>query len=287
MTNKPKKISLAIAMGELFKKANKLVYYSYLIQVILFVINIYLILNKPQESNKLIWSFFTFSIFIIVLSMVVIYNSKKYYTIGENLRKMDMMERIFPNAKNNIEKSYLLSTVPISIIAKSEIENNQSNNYYSSNRNDKYGKLIEDIQENSFFTSEIMRFYSKVILIAIIIILCLIGFSIIYGFFILSENNESKELAKSIAGYLALLINFIFALNLIDHYILFNTKSKELKRIDSDLNTIKLNPQEDDIVTFFSEYNCILSDSLPCPDFAYNFIKSRLNTVWNNRTNNG
>lgn len=285
MTEESQHISLSVAMQELFKKSNELVYWSYGVQGFLFTINILIILLKPDKSNEFIWLFFAFSLVIIILSMIVIYHSKKYYSLGESIRKMDMVERIFPNAKNSSEKSYLLSKIPSTIINKAENRQNENTDYYSS-REDKYGKLIENVQENSFFTSEIMRFYSKIILGVIGLILILICTSSIYGFYILSESNTNKDLTINIAEYLALLINFLYVLNIIDHYILFNKKSKELKRIDEDLNKIKSNPQEDDIITFFTEYNCILNDALPCPNFAYKIIKNKLNIVWNNRIDN-
>jgi hypothetical protein len=285
MNSQSKTISLAVSMRELYKTANRFVYFSYGIQALLFIVNILLIVFKPQESNELIWVLFSISLAVIVLSIFILYRSKKYYEIGENVRKMDMIERIFPDAANKAEKSYLISKIPSSIIEKAQSSPNETTDYLSDKQN-KYEKLIENIQENSFFTSEIMRHYSRIILLVILIISVLLGFSIVYGFFILSESDVDKVLTKSIAGYLALLINFIFTLNIIDHYILFNKKSKELKRIDENLNTIKNNPQEDEIITSFTEYNCILCDALPCPDFVYKLNKSKLNTVWNNRINN-
>ncbi len=281
-----KPISLAVSMRELFQTANKYLYFSYAIQAFLFIVNIFLIAFKPQESNEYIWLLFSFSIAMLVLSNFILYKSKKYYDIGEGIRKMDMVERIFPNAANKAEKSYLISKIPSSIIEKAQINPNETTDYLSG-KQDKYGKLIENIQENSFFTSEIMRHYSKIILTVIIIISILLSMSIVYGFFILSESNIDNNLTKDVAVYIALLINFIFTLNIIDHYILFNKKAGELKKIDENLNSIKNNPQEDDIITTFTEYNCILCNALPCPNFVYKLNKSKLNRVWYNRINNG
>lgn len=279
-------ISLAVSMRELFQTANRFVYFSYAIQAFLFIVNIFLIAFKPQESNEYIWLLFFFSIAMLVLSNFILYQSKKYYDIGEGIRKMDMVERIFPNATNKAEKSYLISKIPSSIIEKAQINPNETTDYLSG-KQDKYGKLIENIQENSFFTSEIMRHYSRIILKVIIIISILLSMSIVYGFFILSESNNDDNLTKDVAVYIALLINFIFTLNIFDHYILFNKKAGELKKIDENLNSLKTNPQEDDIITTFTEYNCILCDALPCPNFVYKLNKSKLNRVWYNRINNG
>ena len=262
-------------MRELYKTSNRFVYLSYSIQALLFVVNFFLIVFKPQESNGFIWIQFSVSIAIVVISLIVIYRSKKYYEIGENIRKMDMIEKIFPDAANNAEKSYLISKISSSIIEKAQNNPNETTDY-STSRHDKYERLIENIQENSFFSSEIMRHYSRLIFVVLVIIFIILGISIVYGFFILSEASVDAALTKNIAGYLALFINFIFTLNIIDHYILFSKKSKELKRIDENLNTIKDNPQEDEIITSFTEYNCILYDALPCPDFVYTLNKSKL-----------
>ena len=278
-------ISLAISMRELYKVSNRFVYYSYGIQALLFGINIYLIVFKPEETNQAIWLLLSISIGIIIISISLLYRSKKYYELGENIRKMDMIERIFPNAANNTGKSYLISKIPSSIIKKARNNPNEKTGYYT-DRENKYEKLIENIQQNCYFTSELMRSYSQMIFMVIIGISVLLASSIIYGFFILSESGVDKELSKSIAGYLALLINFVFTLNVIDHYILFSKKAKELKKIDEDLNAIKNNPHEDEIITSFTEYNCILCDALPCPDFVYNLNKTKLNSVWENRVNN-
>lgn len=278
-------LSLAIAMRELYKVSNKFVYWSYFVQALLFGVNIYLILANPAKTNSSIWVLLAFSISVIVLSISLIYRSKEYYELGENLRKMDMIERIFPNAANRTSKSYLISRLPSSILEKAKKNPDKKTDYYT-DRENKYEKLIENIQQNCYFTSEIMRNYSGLILSVIIGISILLAGSIAYGFFILSETGGDQELSKSIAGYLALLINFIFTLNIIDHYILFSKKAKELKKIDESLNLIKNNPHEDEIITSFTEYNCILCDALPCPDFVYNRIQKKLNLVWENRVNN-
>jgi membrane protein YdbS with pleckstrin-like domain len=278
-------LSLAVAMKELYKISNRFVYWSYCVQALLFGINIFLILVNLSETNSSIWTLLAFSIFVIILSISLIYKSKKYYELGENVRKMDMIERIFPNAANSTSKSYLISSLPSSILEKAKMNPDEKTDYYS-DRENKYEKLIENIQQNCYFTSEIMRSYSALILSVIIGVSVLLAGSIIYGFFILSESSANQVLSKSIAGYLALLINFIFTLNIIDHYILFDKKAKELKKIDESLNLIKNNPHEDEIITSFTEYNCILCDALPCPDFAYNRIKNKLNLVWENRVNN-
>ncbi|MCL6219101.1 hypothetical protein [Zunongwangia pacifica] len=278
-------LSLAITMRELYKVSNRFVYWSYFVQALLFAINIYLILANPSETNSSIWALLAFSIAVIILSISLIYKSKKYYELGENVRKMDMIERIFPDAANGTSRSYLISRLPRSILEKAKKNPDKKTDYYT-DRVDKYEKLIENIQQNCYFTSEIMRSYSLLILSVIIGISVLLAGSIIYGFFILSESNADQELSKSIAGYLALLINFIFTLNIIDHYILFDKKAKELKKIDESLNWIKNNPHEDEIITSFTEYNCILCNALPCPDFAYDRIKKKINFVWENRVNN-
>ncbi|MCT4672404.1 MAG: hypothetical protein N4A37_04055 [Prolixibacteraceae bacterium] len=279
-------ISLSIAMQELFRKANKLVYCSYGIQIFLFFMNMVLIFLHLEDSNVFIWFLFSFPLATIIATLCIMHRSRKLYELGECARKMDMIVRIFPNVSYKIRRSYLLSELPPEVFAKAR-ENPDVLTSYESRKLDKYGILIENVQQNSFFTSQIMYSYSRMILGVILVIIFLISLSIIGVLFILSESSADNLLTQNVSRCLALLINLIFALNIIDHYLLFNKKSKELKRIDEDLEKIKDNPQEDDIITSFTEYNCILYDSLPCPDFVYNIVKDKLNTIWNNRINNG
>lgn len=278
-------ISLAIAMREVYKLSNWYLYLAYLIQLLFFLTNLYLIVNDSTKTNKSIWLVLVVSIGILILNFFFLRQSKKYYELGENLRKLDMIKRIFQNADNKTDKSYVIARIPSRIIKKAQMNPDEKTDYYT-DKQTQYGKLIENIQQNCYFTSEIMRSYSNIILAAIIFILIALGISIFYGFFLLSEYKIGNELSENISSYLSILINFIFAINIIDHYLLFDKKAKDLKKIDLELNKLKQDPHEDEVITSFADYNCILSDALPCPDFVYTWNKVKLNSVWENRVNN-
>ncbi len=275
-------ISLAIAMKEMYKVSNLYVYLTYATQFLFFITNLYVIVFQPKESNGLIWGLVSAAIAIIIINFYFLRQSKTFYELGESIRKLDMIERIFPNALNKTQKSYLISKIPSRILEKSQNNAEIKTDYYT-NEQSQHGMLIQNIQQNCYFTSEIMRNYARVILYFIIIIVIALGCSVFYGFFLLSENTTNNEISKNFSSYISLLVNFIFAMNIIDHYFLFNKKAKELEKIDLDLDRMKNNPLEDEVITSFTEYNCILCDALPCPEYVYNWNKLKLNTVWENR----
>jgi hypothetical protein len=284
--NNYQQISLAIVMKELYKLSNQFVYGSYCIQILLFLINLYFIFFRPRENNIQIWFLLPFSIGMIIISVILVYKSKKYYEIGESIRKIDIIRKIFPKASDTLGISYLISNISISIIKKAQ-NNPEEQTIYYTNKKNKYEKLIEYIQQNCYFTSELMRIYANKLLIVIISISILFVISIIYSFYyILSEKDINQELSKSIASYLSLFVNFVLTLNIIEHYILFDKKAKDLKKLDEKLNSLKNNPHEDEIITSFTEYNCVLCDALPYPEFIYNREQAKLNSFWENRINN-
>jgi len=282
---KQARFSLAIAMRELYRVSNNFLYASHIMQGLLFVTNIYLILSKAEDSSGQVWTILALSVLILSTCAFLQDKSRAFYGLGESVRKLDMLERIFPRATMNASKHYLLLKIPDAVLAKAT-ENSEQKTDYLSKQSEKYKILIENIQQNCYFTSEIMRSYAGIIRAVIILMVAVFAISIFFGLYFLSTSNIDSNLSKGISGYLAVLVNFIFALNIFEHLSSFRRKSSALKKIDENLDHIKKNPHEDEVIASFTDYNCTLSDAFPCPDFVYNRIESRLNTIWANRVKN-
>lgn len=277
-------LSLSILKRDLYTESNFFVYLTYYIQTGLFFLNLALIYFKPQETNLTIWLLLILTVGIILLNKYFLNKSKIYYSLAEKIRKLEMIENIFPNAINNINKSYLLAFIPASIIEKAKQTPNQKTTFISLKKG-KYERLIENIQENCYFTSEIMRIHSKRLKTIIVVISILFCISVIYCFYLISDSKIDDGLNKIVAGYLALFINFILTLNIYNHFTTFKKKVNDLKKIDSEISNIKQDPHEDQIISFFSEYNCVLADALPCPNSIFDNNVERLNQLWENRIN--
>lgn len=284
MDTNDKRINIAKAMQLLFIEANKFVYYTYTLKIFFFIINILIIIFSPTETPLFIWSVLGVNIIVILVSLFLDKISRNYYELAEKLRKIDMIKKIFPNANDKAEESYIKSKLPSKILKEAE-DNSQYQTEYYSDQTTKFSRLIENIQENCYWTSSLMRIYSKKIKIVLYIIIIVFLISVIIGFNLLSTDN-SQENIKHISRFLAFFINFIFALNIYSHQESFEKKSAMLKNIDNNLESKKVSPSEDEVIKFFTEYNCILTDALPYPKWVYDANEENLNTVWKDRVDN-
>jgi len=273
-------VNMTVAMRILYKKSSQYIYMTYFTRACIFIINLIIIVTKIKESSFAIWGILGVVITIILVNLYCSVKAKELYELGEKIRILDIIKKAFPNANNKAEESYIKNNLPSKILFRAKT-NEDSTEYYS-NRTDKYEKLIEHIQENCFFTSALMKSYAKIILVIIMFLSIILILSILYGFFSLSENNNYK-LVKGVADSLAIFVNFLFALNILNHYSLFNKKSLELKQLDSALESHKHHPNEENVIIYFTKYNCILNDALPCPDWIYDLNKEKLNMIWKQR----
>lgn len=266
-------------MSELYDKSIFAIYSSYVVQTVFFGINIYLILN-PQTGSGYIWTILGITIIVVLFNFYLMVRSKKFYELAESVRKLNMIQLIFPEARNSTERALTLARIPENILNNGKGDGKLESSYYTKEEG-KYEKLISHIQENSFFTSQLSKSYSNIIMLVIVFFLLSYGLSIIFGFFKVSQT-VGLEQQGFVAGYLALFVNFIFALNIFSHYQIYLNNSKNLESIDRNLG-INTKLSEDEVINAFSEYNCILSTGLPVPKFVYSMHRNKLNTIWAQR----
>lgn len=267
-----------------YEIANTYLNRGFWVKGIIFIINLIVIfIPSLTGSNVSIWGVFVVSVFAILMDNNYQDKFRYAYDVGERIRKLDLIRKVFPSANNRAEEAYLISQIDSIVIERAKKNPKNESEYYS-DREEKFEILSEHIQENSFWTSSLMELHSKKVKNIMIGMFVIIILSIIGGLYVLSEfNQEEAVLSLNVSQYLALLVNTVFAFNILTYHNSFTKKSKQLKEIDTKLEALKNKPELDELFISFAEYNCILYDAFPTPNSIYEKHGDRLNAVWKRR----
>lgn len=273
--------NLPSLMNAQYKKAEHYLKRAFWVKGIMFVVNLIVILiPKIGEINLAVWTVFGLSIIAILLDNNYQDKFRQAYDIGEKVRKLDLIRKVFPVATNKTEEAYVFTQISKEVLEYAKNNPKEVSKYYS-DKDEKYEILAEHIQENSFWTSSLMELHSIAVRKILITIFLTIFISLVAGLYLLSEFSDSnKNLSLNVSQYLALLINTFFAFNILNYYNSFRRKSTQLKEIDAKLEGRKAKPQVDELFINFAEYNCILYDAYPTPEKVYDLHGKRLNAVW-------
>lgn len=276
--------NIASLMNAQYKIANRHLNRGFLVKGLIFVINLAVIFTPSiGDLNYVTWGIFALSVLALVLDNNLTSKFRTAYEIGERIRKIDLVKRVFPNIHSPTEQAYLLSQLDNKVIDFAKKHPRPDSEYYS-DRKEKLEILSEHIQENSFWTSSLMGLYAKKLRVFIVGIFVVIFLSATIAFYLLGEYGSNiQDLNLNISQYLALLVNTVFAFNIISYYSAFSKKSKQLEAIDKKLATEKNNPDLEHVIINFAEYNCILYEAFPTPDSVYEKHGDRLNEVWKMR----
>ena len=273
--------NIASLMNAQYKMAIKYLNRGFIVKGGIFLLNLIIIFTPLIGSiNYIIWSVFAISVLALVLDNNFYTKFRSAYEIGEKIRKIDLVKKVFPEIHNRTEQAYLLSQLDDKVIEFAKKNPRPASEYFS-DRKEKLEILSEHIQENSFWTSSLMELYAKRVRNFIVIIFVTIFISATVAFYLLGEYGGTNEnLNLNISQYLALLVNTVFAFNVISYYNAFAKKSKQLQEIDKKLSREKNNPSLEHVIVNFAEYNCILYEAYPTPDSVYKRLGDRLNEVW-------
>lgn len=276
--------NISALMNAQYETANQYLTKGFWVKGIIFSLNLVVIfLPRLTVNNAMIWLVFLISVFAILLENNYQDKFRHAYDVGEKIRKLDLIRKVFPSANNKAEEAYLMSQVQQSVIELAKKKPQKESDYYS-DREEKLEILSEHIQENSFWTSSLMELHGKTVKTIIISMFVIILISVIGGIYALSEFKEKNSiLSLNVSQYLALLVNTVFAFGILNYYNSFVKKSGQLKEIDTKLEGSKKEPKLDELIINFAEYNCVLCDAFPTPVSLYEKHGDRLNTVWKQR----
>ena len=267
-----------------YEIANSYLKRGFWIKGIIFLINLVVIfLPNLTDNNAAIWGVFIISVFAILLDNNYQDKFRYSYDVGERIRKLDLIRKVFPSANNKAEEAYLISQIEQNVIEYANKNPKKETEYYS-DREEKFEILSEHIQENSFWASSLMELHGKTVRRIMVTMFIVIIGSIIGGMYVLSEYKGNQlGLSLNVSQYLALLVNTVFAFNILTYHNSFVKKSKQLKAIDTKLESLKNKPELDNLFINFAEYNCILYDAFPTSNSLYKKHGERLNAVWKRR----
>ncbi len=276
--------NISSLMSAQYKMAYTFLKTGFWIKGIIFSINLGVIFFPGLTVNSIsIWGVFVISVFAILLDNRYQDKFRYAYDIGERIRKLDLIRKVFPTANNKAEQAYLISQVSKSVIELARKNPKEESDYYT-DRKEKNEMLAEHIQENSFWTSSLMELHGRAIKNLIVAMFVVILISVIAGMIVLSESAGDKATQSlNVSQYLVLLVNTVFAFNVLTYYNSFIKKAKLLREIDTKLEGLKSKPKLDDLFINFAEYNCILYDAFPTPGSLYEKHGDRLSAVWKQR----
>lgn len=287
MSNQTNAPNLPSLMSAQYSIANTYLGRGFMIKGGIFLLNVvFIFIPQLSENNIAVWCIFGISVAAIVLDNNYQEKYRSSYETGEKIRKLDLIRKVFPAATNKAEEAYILSQITAKVINLAKKNPKDETKYYT-DQPKKLQALAEHIQENSFWTSSLMDLHSKMIKNYIILMFVMMFVSVVGGFYVVSEYAGQGELINlNVSQYLALLVNTVFAFNLLTYYNTFRKKANQLASIDQKIETTKKSIELDSILIDFAEYNCILCDAYPTADAIYKAHGDRLNAAWEMRVDN-
>lgn len=272
-----REISIESIKIETYKKAERWFIGMLWFNIVNFIFNIvFQVLTLYYLDNpKYHWIIFNYSIFFIILYLIIFIGDKKYAkyrNIAEELRIIQ-----FNKANLNIEmspekKSYFLPCVISNTISPYNVEINFNANYFE-NQNLKYSLL-----QNIFFSQKNFRYHAGFYLASLLTFL--FGTIISAIFFAIFSN--CKENGTLIFQIVLAFLNLITTSRYFLIFLSFNHKAEILKDLDNEL--VKTNSiNENKAISLLIEYNSLLIDAYPTLTCIYNKHKNILNIAWNER----
>lgn len=269
----------------LFDKSKKWLYASMSLQVFVFVLNIVSFFFDNNTDWKGYISLLNLCLVILIFFLIRKY--KALYQLGEQVRKLRYKKLVMSEAITSFEYCNVIINVPQCIRLMANLQPSSDEDFATTGTpfNNASDKMIQDIQESCFFTSQLSKKVSELILTIIIIVTFIILFTLLFA-----TNNVGciQQLwANNLAQFL---INLMISLNILDMYFTFLSKAKNLEQIDNSLDVCRNLENEsnkrEQINWLFMEYNCELTDALPIPDLVYKKHRNNLNEIWLKRTRN-
>jgi len=198
-------------------------------------------------------------------------NSKK--SLGQELIRFNLIQKSY-GSDMSVDLAYLKSKVTKDEFKKAkEFENS---NYYATDDVSPEVRLVEMIQESCFWSQHLYQACKQraikisILLAVIIVILIITGLSVI-------TSDENYTLPR-----LALLFLMFFPLwNGIDNVISFGKATSKLTSIDQQLRTLKC--EFPDLLSLFSEYNIVTSNTPLIPQKVFEEEQEKLNSLWAER----
>jgi len=273
-------VMLYYYMTSTFKYVNRYMLLLIIIKIFLFILT----------SIMIIWSFYDFRDWhlIVNVSIVIImvffdnflkneYQNK--YEFASYVRNVDLYSKSLSYKISAVEESYL----NIKINEKSFYKNNSKNgsSYFFSNKETGSHKLIDNIQENVFWTGILMRNFSKYLKITMYFLVFFV--MVCFGSLILIFFNTDSIGLKIMAQLIILLVSILFSSDIFLYYKSYKDRSLQLINLDLKIEKIKESVRLHETMIICNEYNEILSKSYPVPPFIYRKYKKRLNAIWKTR----
>ena len=115
-----------------YEIANSYLKRGFWIKGIIFLINLVVIfLPNLTDNNAAIWGVFIISVFAILLDNNYQDKFRYSYDVGERIRKLDLIRKVFPSANNKAEEAYLISQIEQNVIEYANKNPKKETEYYS------------------------------------------------------------------------------------------------------------------------------------------------------------
>jgi hypothetical protein len=238
----------------------------------------------PFISGNIInndWYIITNTSIFLSIVLIDLFCKNRYchfYEVASKFRTLDLLTKSLAYEISPVEESYLNSAIEDKIFKKLKLED--GNSYFLSKQDVGSHKLVDNIQENSFWTSNVMSIFVKYISSVkyILIVILVIVLTLIIVF-----HDSIHSINDIISKIIILFTQLLLATDIHTYLSSYKKCSLQLKNLDEKIEKEKNNLNLEKSLLFSNEYNEIISKSYPVPEFLYKKNNRRLNLIWKDR----
>ncbi|MEG1312707.1 MAG: GrpB family protein [Bacilli bacterium] len=251
-------------------KAEKLQIYMMITQ---FIIALVAAISAYRNENNILFGLAFFGFLLIILWFYLSQSQQKHRSAGDHARRAALL---ISGLNMKPSPGQILYIVDMFSVTINSTNLRREENHFSTREAPSYKRLIEMIEESSYWTSSLQKASSKV-MILILFILIAITFGVVGAAIASFKTDSLITLSRAIIAIMIFVISSDALGLLLGYKNSANAINEIFKRVE--VASIK-GHLESDALLLMSDYNAIIDKAPPTLPFVYNFIQIKLNKKW-------
>lgn len=251
-------------------KAENLQIYMMILQ---FLIATMAAISAYVNDNKILFVLAICGFLIIVLWFYLNQSQQRHRSAGDHARRAVLL---ISGLDMKPSPGQMLNIIDLFNVPINSINSRREEDHFLTREEPGYKRLIEMIEESSYWTSYLQKLSSKV-MVFILFILTSITFSV-FGAAIASFQTDSLiTLSRAI---IAIMI-FVISSDVLGLLIGYRNSANSINEIFKRVEVVSIKGYlASDALLLMSDYNAIIEKAPPTLPFVYNFIQLKLNKRW-------
>jgi len=267
---------LLVMLRAEFSRAKLLSYFSIAIQMFISVGGVFGIYLLTAHWTSL------FALLLLVLGIIALVLTggyKKSYGLAEEARRVYVMHEAlgWPISKRQLTE--FLQRFSKKSLSKAR-GTTETERWFASETPSGPRRLLECSQESFFWTHHLMQHAAKWalgIIIGGLICVALVVYSVAFTPWLKGSNLLARVITVVV---LSLVTSGFYS-----WYRLFRERSAQVRDLDNELEYLKTTQYTlEDVLRIVHEYDCLIMDTPPVPDFIYTLHRDELNKLWKQQT---